>query len=607
MALNFDNEIPEWKNEGAEPSEELREKGFTGGYKPPATVFNWFWSLVQKCVSELQSKLKSHADSTNNPHKVTKAQVGLGNVDNTSDVNKPVSNAVQTALDGKADNGHTHTLDDISETTSKKIMTAAERSKLNGIATGANKTVVDSTLSNTSTNPVQNKVVKAEFDFIYNDKLAPMEEDISTLNSNKANKSEIPTALKNPYALTVKVGNEENPTSYDGSSSVSISVDTTPTENSNNLITSGGVHKVLSEKAAKSHTHSASDILGNLKLDQLPRGAEGYILKGFGSNNSPVWSRPLIYRSAGGYSIVQSTQNNNNVAHGVASSAFGAGNTVTGTQSTAFNVNNTVEGTNAAAFGSGTSAKGGYSFTNGYNTIANGFQTVVGRMNIDTSAPTDFTDTTGSIFIVGTGNNVSGDSYRANGFRVGANSTCYGATAFMASGADFAEYFEWADGNLNNEDRRGLFVTLDGEKIRLANANDNYILGAVSSVPTITGDTQSETWKNMYLTDVFGERLTETIEVEETTDEDGNIIAAHTETRFVINPEYDDTMGYKSRDKRIEWAAVGLVGKLIVVDDGTCEVNGYCIATNGGVATKADTGYRVMARIDDTHIKILLK
>ncbi len=60
MALNFDNEIPEWKNEGVEPSEELREKGFTGGYKPPATVFNWFWSKVQKCIAELQNKLKGH-------------------------------------------------------------------------------------------------------------------------------------------------------------------------------------------------------------------------------------------------------------------------------------------------------------------------------------------------------------------------------------------------------------------------------------------------------------------------------------------------------------------------------------------------------------------
>lgn len=104
MALNFDNEIPEWKNEGVEPSEELREKGFTGGYKPPATVFNWFWSKAQKCIAELQNKLKSHADSASNPHKVTKAQVGLGNVDNTSDVNKPISTAVQTALDDIEEN-----------------------------------------------------------------------------------------------------------------------------------------------------------------------------------------------------------------------------------------------------------------------------------------------------------------------------------------------------------------------------------------------------------------------------------------------------------------------------------------------------------------------
>lgn len=45
--------------------------------------------------------LSAHATSTSNPHSVTKAQVGLGNVDNTSDVNKPVSTAQQTALDAK--------------------------------------------------------------------------------------------------------------------------------------------------------------------------------------------------------------------------------------------------------------------------------------------------------------------------------------------------------------------------------------------------------------------------------------------------------------------------------------------------------------------------
>lgn len=46
--------------------------------------------------------LVTHAARTDNPHIVTAAQMGLGNVSNTSDANKPVSSAVQTALDLKA-------------------------------------------------------------------------------------------------------------------------------------------------------------------------------------------------------------------------------------------------------------------------------------------------------------------------------------------------------------------------------------------------------------------------------------------------------------------------------------------------------------------------
>lgn len=47
---------------------------------------------------------ENHTSDTSNPHKVTKAQVGLGNVDNTSDINKPISTATQNALDLKQDN-----------------------------------------------------------------------------------------------------------------------------------------------------------------------------------------------------------------------------------------------------------------------------------------------------------------------------------------------------------------------------------------------------------------------------------------------------------------------------------------------------------------------
>ena len=48
-----------------------------------------------------QAELDAHTGNTSNPHGVTKADVGLANVDNTSDINKPVSTAQQTALDGK--------------------------------------------------------------------------------------------------------------------------------------------------------------------------------------------------------------------------------------------------------------------------------------------------------------------------------------------------------------------------------------------------------------------------------------------------------------------------------------------------------------------------
>ena len=50
-----------------------------------------------------QTALTAHTARTDNPHAVTKAQVGLGNVDNTSDTDKPVSAAVQAALERKED------------------------------------------------------------------------------------------------------------------------------------------------------------------------------------------------------------------------------------------------------------------------------------------------------------------------------------------------------------------------------------------------------------------------------------------------------------------------------------------------------------------------
>ena len=50
----------------------------------------------------------------------------------------------------------------VSSTSTAGLMSASDKTKLDGIATGANKTIVDSALSSTSTNPVQNKVVNTE-------------------------------------------------------------------------------------------------------------------------------------------------------------------------------------------------------------------------------------------------------------------------------------------------------------------------------------------------------------------------------------------------------------------------------------------------------------
>ncbi len=56
-------------------------------------------------IAKAITDLISHMGNKSNPHSVTKAQIGLSNVNNTSDANKPISTAAQTALDKKADLG----------------------------------------------------------------------------------------------------------------------------------------------------------------------------------------------------------------------------------------------------------------------------------------------------------------------------------------------------------------------------------------------------------------------------------------------------------------------------------------------------------------------
>ncbi len=114
--------------------------------------------------------------------------------------------------------------------------------------------------------------------------------------------------------------------------------------------------------------------------------------------------------------------------------------------------------------------------------------------------------------------------------------------AWSGGGADYAEWFEWADGNPDGEDRRGRAVVLNGAQIRLAEVGETPI-GIISAAPSVVGDGDAGSWKGKYLRDVFGAYLRE----------DG---------KRIPNPDFDAEAEYLPRAVRPEWAMVGLMGKL---------------------------------------------
>lgn len=111
--MGLKKEIPNWKNEGIEPSENIKSDGHKAGVKPPASLFNWFWFSVSEFLSEIKERVytkdelytkgevdinldkkadknlfENHATNKNNPHSVNKIQVGLSSVDNIQQATK---------------------------------------------------------------------------------------------------------------------------------------------------------------------------------------------------------------------------------------------------------------------------------------------------------------------------------------------------------------------------------------------------------------------------------------------------------------------------------------------------------------------------------------
>jgi len=340
--------------------------------------------------------------------------------------------------------------------------------------------------------------------------------------------------------------------------------------------------------------------------------AEGYYTEANGYASHVEGYQTTVSGSLGahaeGYQTTASgvcshSEGESSIASGWASHAEGHLAMAEGNYSHAEGSATLAKGWAAHAEGNNTIAQGNYSHSSGNGTIAqNQFSMSIGRYNANR--------TTDDAFIIGNG---SSDSIRSNALRVTFSGNLFYGTGF-SSGADYAEMFEWEDGNPNHEDRVGYFVTLKESQIKIATEKDALIIGVVTSSPSIVGDAQGLNWHGMYQKDEWNRPVYEWVE------ENKKYILCNPETgkeelmvqnekmlAMKISPEYDASKVYIARNERKEWAQIGLIGKLLVRDDGTCKTGDFCSPNHEGIATHTEIGYYVMKRISANQIQILLK
>ena len=187
-----------WDNEGVEPSDNLKEKGFEAGYKPPAATFNYFLHKEQECIEQLQTEVdkkvekvdgkglsendfttaektklagvqegaevnqnafsKIYVSGTPVDAKTPHGAIGISAGDNTEVVYDINSNTVyisatdttyseateresglmsaadKAKLNKASEEGHTHTLDEVGETAEKKVSRIVAATSNDGIS-----------------------------------------------------------------------------------------------------------------------------------------------------------------------------------------------------------------------------------------------------------------------------------------------------------------------------------------------------------------------------------------------------------------------------------------------------------------------------------------
>lgn len=278
--------------------------------------------------------------------------------------------------------------------------------------------------------------------------------------------------------------------------------------------------------------------------------------------------------------------------------------TISGTTEKDF-VRLSAHGKGAHAEGYNTQALHVAAHTSGNGTkSALAYQTVCGQVN---KATTD------SLFVVGNGTygTTELDRNESNALECRTTGTLAIGGSLIQNASDYAECFEWYDGNKDKEDRIGYIVTLEGNKIRFANSTDD-ILGIISGTAGIIGNAAELDWKDRYLTDEYGRIIYDEIELEQTTcdpnDPEKEIVETIRRKVPRINPDFDSTLEYVPRTERPEWGVVGLMGQIYVRDNGLAVIGGYVTPTQG-IATPSlePTRMRVMERINDHVIRVFFK
>lgn len=262
------------------------------------TLLSEWYPIVKANFADIYGIAEEHKKDASNPHKVTKSQVGLGNVDNTSDKNKPVSNAVQAALDKKTDKTsfEKHTSDKtnphgVNFNQVKSWADVKPLGNLRGefkthnnkdgvcyeyigeetfgrasiVMFGVSESYPDYDFANVKINGVSynivdckgNEVAYLDEDIVY--VLMLSDEGTAYIIGHFGIKNgSITSAMLSTTLMSLIDGKAEKVHTH-GSGDIN-DIDATPTKNSNYLVSSGGVYAALSGKAGTSHAHVSADI-----------------------------------------------------------------------------------------------------------------------------------------------------------------------------------------------------------------------------------------------------------------------------------------------------------------------------------------------------------